>query len=755
MDDMFTHWDLDVASTENNNQSNQDAQQSISPPRIGMCSCISHTLLNQLTLLADNAGAVQPIDSTDTTKPSASTATTQPTNGQPLGPPPRPAGNGNSEPDYFSQFHNPNEPNAYTGEPNPFEVQFGNPSAETPGKLPGVASLTSPQPLLPSGTPGWSSLRSGPLSPAMLAGPTGGGDYFGEASFGRGFPTPNESSLRTGLTPGGGGSMFPAPSPNTQALFNALQPGGGATPGTVDFLRTVNRATALNNSFTAPTSQPTDPNLQPSMDQKYQNQQPPTSDPFGHPDQDAVNGLYMLANNGGARAQMPMAQSMQANMGQMNNMATSQETSPTSKRRAKNSVDSIETADMSGSEASETTRPATRSTRGKNAKNAKGNRRKADDAPAKGPPSKKAKGSNGAALMDDDDDEGSSPKMDDDTGKGGKKMTDEEKRKNFLERNRYVTKHPSFSNPSTDTKSSIAALKCRQRKKQWLANLQAKVELFSTENDALSQTVTQLREEIVNLKSLLLAHRDCPVSAAQGIGGANMNMFIEGHSHVNPYGMAAQPNGAQMAGQQMGIMGGMPGQRRSVIEPVVPDVEPTSDNQPALGSTAGLSEAQIALRECIGEEGLTRIQLNKRRHVPRVDVRLVVHDEEGCADVLASGSFWEADCEVEPGSSAQSAHMRAAKAARLAWPEGSAQAALAAQMRAARASQAEGSARCAEWAPGDPLTDVVVPTMPPEAANVPKALRDYIRHPDRGEMLTSPVLTEGLCVDPKVVMSSP
>jgi hypothetical protein len=37
-----------------------------------------------------------------------------------------------------------------------------------------------------------------------------------------------------------------------------------------------------------------------------------------------------------------------------------------------------------------------------------------------------------------------------------------------------------------------------------------------------------------------------------------MNMFIEGHSHVNPYGMAAQPNGVQMPGQQaMRMMTGM------------------------------------------------------------------------------------------------------------------------------------------------------------------------------------------------------
>lgn len=94
----------------------------------------------------------------------------------------------------------------------------------------------------------------------------------------------------------------------------------------------------------------------------------------------------------------------------------------------------------------------------------------------------------------------------------------------------------------------MAALKCRQRKKQWLANLQAKVEIFSSENDALSAQVTQLREEIVNLKTLLLAHKDCPVSQAQGMGGMGMApMAPEFNHHANPYGMAMTNTGQVMA----------------------------------------------------------------------------------------------------------------------------------------------------------------------------------------------------------------
>ncbi|KAI8390342.1 hypothetical protein BD560DRAFT_380687 [Blakeslea trispora] len=75
---------------------------------------------------------------------------------------------------------------------------------------------------------------------------------------------------------------------------------------------------------------------------------------------------------------------------------------------------------------------------------------------------------------------------------------EEERRKHFLERNRQ------------------AALKCRQRKKQWLADLQHRVEFLSTDNEQLQSQATMLREEVINLKTLLLAHRDCRVAQSNG-----------------------------------------------------------------------------------------------------------------------------------------------------------------------------------------------------------------------------------------------
>ena len=98
---------------------------------------------------------------------------------------------------------------------------------------------------------------------------------------------------------------------------------------------------------------------------------------------------------------------------------------------------------------------------------------------------------------------------------------------------------------------SVAALKCRQRKKQWLANLQAKVEIFSSENDTLSAQVNQMRDEIVQLKQILLQHKDCPVSQGQGLNQYfQQQQQQEYQNHANPYGMALGSGQSMMAVQQ-------------------------------------------------------------------------------------------------------------------------------------------------------------------------------------------------------------
>jgi ATF/CREB family transcription factor len=483
----------------------------------------------------------------------------------PLAPPPKPNQSGDNNNDYFSAG---SKPTHFSSEPNPFENAFGSNPSDTPGKpqLPGVTSLTSPASLLPSVTPGWpGSLRSGPLSPAMLTGPTSNNDYFSsDHHFSGSFPTPNESSLRTGLTPGGGGSMFPQPSPNSQALYNSLQ-SGGATPGTLDFHRTAMTARAhsqANSNFSMPnsTSQPQqNPNIQPDLDSKPynpngQSQQQDNQDPFSsHQTNDAANGLFMLAQAGGQQQQqrngqqnfgMPPQQQQPHHQQSYHGMPQEQGIDG---RAGKNSVGSNLSGDTENgpgdySDVGSETKPQARAARGKKGSAGKGaanGKRKTEETPSK-PVSKRQRTNNsmgGMSNMDmemDEDEEEIDENAMDDSHPDGKKMTDEEKRKNFLERNR------------------VAALKCRQRKKQWLANLQQKVEIFSTENDALAATVTQLREEIVGLKTLLLAHKDCPVSAAQGISAQAIQQIAgnnNDHQYANPYGMMGHGMQGQMQSQ--------------------------------------------------------------------------------------------------------------------------------------------------------------------------------------------------------------
>ena len=84
----------------------------------------------------------------------------------------------------------------------------------------------------------------------------------------------------------------------------------------------------------------------------------------------------------------------------------------------------------------------------------------------------------------------------------------------------------------------IAALKCRQRKKKWLSNLQTRVEYLTNDNEQLQMQANTLREEIVHLKTLLLAHKDCPVAtgnnpavAVAAAATAGNNITADTHPH--------------------------------------------------------------------------------------------------------------------------------------------------------------------------------------------------------------------------------
>lgn len=73
----------------------------------------------------------------------------------------------------------------------------------------------------------------------------------------------------------------------------------------------------------------------------------------------------------------------------------------------------------------------------------------------------------------------------------------DDRRVKFLERNR------------------AAAARCRQKRKHWITNLERKGDELQMVNNRLMSDVNNLKSEVAQLKTLLLAHKDCSVTQQQ------------------------------------------------------------------------------------------------------------------------------------------------------------------------------------------------------------------------------------------------
>ena len=329
------------------------------------------------------------------------------------------------------------------------------------------------------------SLRSGPLSPAMLAGPRGQGPLGGNAAatvaaqhslhhlggpghLGQLTFDPSSSFVRTGLTPDvgrtgltplvGGPASFPPPSPNTAAFLamvtnnaagaNSLTGGATITPNTLSALTGVVIGTASNTNGSASDSQHHPHPLSISHVAQYPNSHQSNqqqnfgpggnnNDPSAYPPGEfassarnatnaAANGLFLLSQ---AHQELTKREEEQQ-------------------------------AQAAAAAAQQTTN--TRGAAKRAASNTNGHtKRKSVDVPAtKPPPGKRARGSTNTVAPtptrvaarrkstiedfgSDDEDSFDGQDMEDDdamspggSNKNKRPETEEEKRKNFLERNR-------------------------------------------------------------------------------------------------------------------------------------------------------------------------------------------------------------------------------------------------------------------------------------------------------------------------------
>lgn len=461
-------------------------------------------------------------------------------------------------------------------EPNPFEQSFSRSSHHsqsslsdraTPPRgtdatstrhnaLPPLSSLTSPAAADPSQFP-WlasHSLRSGPLSPAMLAGPQGGAhpnntaiNRTAEANGNGADGAYDSSTFRTGFTPGAGGTGFTPnynsfmggnlgalamPSPNTAAFLNSITNGTPLAEGS-DVAAAA--AAAAAGQHMAPHDMTHPPSAIPPHLQAHHPMPHPNAGNEVQQETITPNTLSALTGVFGDMSRAPPQQQQappyytqamgppmpvpppmpQVDYAQQSANAASQ---------AANGLFLLSQAHHELSkreEAAEGRTPPSgpnRSVSGGKS-NGAGQKRKSD-AGAPKPPAKKGKkgAAAGAAAgaittmtppknvtkqestspnfsqMTDDDDE---EKLD----ANGKPETEEDKRKNFLERNRQ------------------AALKCRQRKKAWLGELQNKVEGMSVENERLQHTIQTLHDEVGRLNAIIMQHRDCGLGIPPPYGG--------------------------------------------------------------------------------------------------------------------------------------------------------------------------------------------------------------------------------------------
>ncbi|KAJ1644053.1 Transcription factor [Coemansia asiatica] len=389
-------------------------------------------------------------------------------------------------------------------------------------KLPPVTAINGPMHAAELTGQWRDSLRSGPLSPAMLGGPASNTAKGAAKTIARlGLTDP---VLHTGLTPyimgemqpvvaSGGFDCMKLPSslatPGIQAIIKAAIEGQeiATTPGGSLKIASSTSATATAAAASA--------NAVSSLPALSSTLQQPSADPANISSSVISARHQVIPLPSMALTAPPQVAATMA----MQGLASSQATQPLAVEPASTQIaTSASTINVEGSS-------GTSSKRAKRRKAAAGDNGGAADAAAALPKQKKKRArptsnkanSNNGSSNDgraasshkqtaressmEESREANDKSGAEDGSAAGQAQSDEEKRRQFLERNR------------------IAALKCRQRKKKQLKELQERHDFISMQNEALQAEYLKLRELSLNLRALLVAHRECPVAQANGVYG--------------------------------------------------------------------------------------------------------------------------------------------------------------------------------------------------------------------------------------------
>ncbi|KAJ2723114.1 Transcription factor [Coemansia sp. Benny D115] len=311
------------------------------------------------------------------------------------------------------------------------------------------------------------SLRSGPLSPAMLGAPA--------TATAKPAPriTPRlgitEPMLHTGLTPFISGEVQPT---IASGAFGPLKlPSALATPG----IQAIIKAAIEGQEITATPGGSL--KIASAVDSTYKQ---PHAIPMASIELSAPPHMIMAQPTASAE---PQIQPEEPSASIRRTPGTDDATQPPPAKRARTAASAKKPAKTKKTAAQKQQQPpkaANGSAAGKTKKAHAVNNNRSD-----------------SEASDAENNAGNSASNDDST------PADDEKRRQFLERNR------------------IAALKCRQRKKKQLKELQDRHDYMSEQNNKLRAEYMQMRERSLHLRALLAAHRECLVAQGNGVFGVD------------------------------------------------------------------------------------------------------------------------------------------------------------------------------------------------------------------------------------------
>ena len=149
----------------------------------------------------------------------------------------------------------------------------------------------------------------------------------------------------------------------------------------------------------------------------------------------------------------------------------------------------------------------------------------------------------------------------------------DEKRYKFLERNR------------------VAASKCRQKKKEWTSNLEAKARELQTENSQQLLMITSLKEELMFLKGEMLNHTECGSPNIRNYLAREAKAISNGESGYSPDAMARRRalNIAEMTsgdGEMARSDGGESDRRGSAVSRSTGGAESEEDEESVIDAEA-------------------------------------------------------------------------------------------------------------------------------------------------------------------------